>query len=93
MVNSRCRERCLSCGVVVDRNHIMHILNGNLRMMVANTNGVSVTGLMGNHPFLDAKILWFSVKHIAPAICRNPYPIRHKITTWYGGTLFLKVPD
>lgn len=47
----------------------------------------------GKSSFLDAKILWFSVKHIAPAICRNPYPIRHKITTWYGGTLFLKVPD
>lgn len=31
-------------GIVVDRNRIMHILNGNVRMMVANTNGVSVTG-------------------------------------------------
>ena len=28
----------------VDRNHLMHALNGNIRMIVANTTGVSVTG-------------------------------------------------
>ena len=28
----------------VDRNDLVHALNGNIRMIVANTNGVSVTG-------------------------------------------------
>ena len=35
-------------GIIVDRNRITHILNGNIRMIVANTNGILADGRWEN---------------------------------------------
>lgn len=73
----------MAYGVVVDRNHIMHILNGNLRMMVANTNGVSVTGRWEIILSRCQDIVVFSETHCASTVQKSlPYSAQDYHVVW-----------